>query len=110
MSMSANTATPNQVPDAAVLIERARALAPVLRARSADAEPLKQCPRETIDDMMAAGLHRVVQPKRYGGYGMDWDVLCESAMELGQGCGGQAWAVTVLCDHPCIAGMFSKHT
>ncbi len=95
-------------PDAETLVARARALIPALRARSAAAEKARQCPRETIDDLRAAGVTRVVQPRRYGGYGMDWDVLCRIAMELGQGCGGQAWAATVLADHPCLAGMFSK--
>lgn len=95
------------IPAAADLIARARALAPVLRSRSAEAEKAGQCPAETIADLRTAGITRIVQPKRYGGYGMDWDVLCEVAMELGAGCGGQAWACTVLSDHPCIAGMFS---
>lgn len=96
------------IPDPATLIARARALAPVLRSRAAEAEQAAQCPDETIADIKAAGITRIVQPRRYGGYGMDWDVLCEVVMELGAGCGGQAWACTVVADHPCIAGMFSK--
>ena len=96
------------IPSADTLIDRARALIPVLRGRSPAAEKARQCPVETIADVRAAGLFRIVQPRRYGGYGMDWDVLCKVAMELGQGCGGQAWAAVVLADHPCLAGMFSK--
>ena len=96
------------IPDAATLVARARALAPALRERSAAAEKARQCPPETIADMRAAGISRIVQPRRYGGYGMDWDVLCEAAMELGAGCGAQGWTITVLADHPCLAGMFSQ--
>ncbi|MCC2096180.1 MAG: hypothetical protein KDJ29_04780 [Hyphomicrobiales bacterium] len=96
------------IPEPAELIARARALAPLLRDRSQAAEKARQCPADTIADIKAAGITRIVQPRRYGGYGMDWDVLCEVAMELGAGCGGQAWACTVLSDHPCIAGMFSE--
>lgn len=107
-TMPLESIEPNAIPDAATMIARARALAPVLRARSAAAEKARQCPPETIADMRAAGINRIVQPRRYGGYGMDWDVLCKVAMELGAGCGAQGWTMTVLSDHPCLAGMFSK--
>jgi alkylation response protein AidB-like acyl-CoA dehydrogenase len=96
------------IPTPEQIVSSARALAPVLRSRSQAAELARQCPEETIADIRAAGITRIVQPRRFGGYGMDWDVLCEVAMELGAGCGGQAWACTVLSDHPCIAGMFSE--
>lgn len=95
------------VPEPADMIARARALIPSLRQRSAAAEKARQCPAETIADIRAAGITRIVQPKRFGGYGMDWDVLCETAMELGEGCGAQGWTATVLSDHPCLAGMFA---
>ena len=77
------------IPDPTEMIARARVLAPALRARSEAAEESRQCPAETIADFRAAGIPRIVQPHRYGGYGMDWDVLCEVAMELGAGCGAQ---------------------
>ena len=96
------------IPYPAEMIARAKALAPVLRCRSEAAERARQCPPETIADIRAAGITRIVQPRRYGGYGMDWEVLCEVAMELAQGCGAQAWTATVLSDHPCLAGMFSE--
>ena len=105
--MHARAARDVSIPEPRELVARARALAPVLRSRSAAAEKARQCPAETIADVRAAGINRVVQPRRYGGYGMDWDVLCEIAMELGAGCGGQAWAATVLSDHPCINRILS---
>ncbi len=106
--MPRESVQPNIVPDAATMLARARDLAPRLRARSAAAEKARQCPPETIADVRAAGISRIVQPRRYGGYGMDWDVLCEVAMELGAGCGAQGWTATVLSDHPCLAGMFNQ--
>ncbi len=96
------------IPGPAEMIACARALAPTLRARSQAAEQARQCPPETIADMRKSGIHRIVQPRRIGGYGMDWEVLCEVAMELGQGCGAQGWTATALSDHPCLARMFSE--
>lgn len=79
---------------------RARALVPTLAARSEKAEQLRRCPNETIADFTAARLLRVCQPKRYGGFELGYDVLCEMVQTLAQGCGSQAWVAMVLADNP----------
>ncbi len=53
------------------LIARARALTSALAERAAKAEQDRRVPHETIADMQAAGLFRVFQPRRWGGYEMD---------------------------------------
>ena len=82
------------------ILRRARALVPTLAARSEKAEQLRRCPDETIADFTAARLLRVCQPKRYGGYELGYDVLCEMVQTLAQGCGSQAWVAMVLADNP----------
>jgi alkylation response protein AidB-like acyl-CoA dehydrogenase len=93
-------------PDEATLLLRARALIPVLAERSARAEELRRVPDETIRDFVASGLTRIVQPARFGGYEMEWDVLCEVAMTLARGCMSQAWVAAVLAEHAWLAGLF----
>ncbi|HNT63892.1 MAG TPA: acyl-CoA dehydrogenase family protein, partial [Candidatus Desulfobacillus denitrificans] len=58
-------------PEAVELVERARAMAPRLaeRARAAEAEGM--VPVETVQEMKEAGLFRVLQPRRFGGYELD---------------------------------------
>ena len=84
------------------ILRRARMLVPKLAARSEKAEQLRRCPDETIADFTedSAGLLRVCQPKRYGGYDLGYDVLCEMVQTLAQGCGSQAWVAMVLADNP----------
>ena len=82
------------------ILRRARMLVPKLAARSENAEQLRRCPDETIADFTEAGLLRVCQPKRYGGYDLGYDVLCEMVQTLAQGCGSQAWVAMVLADNP----------
>ena len=82
------------------ILRRARMLVPKLAARSEKAEQLRRCPDETIADFTEAGLLRVCQPKRYGGYDLGYDVLCEMVQTLAQGCGSQAWVAMVLADNP----------
>jgi 3-hydroxy-9,10-secoandrosta-1,3,5(10)-triene-9,17-dione monooxygenase len=93
-------------PDRNAILVRARELIPTLNARSARAEELRRAPEETIADCVSAGLLRVVQPARFRGYELDWDVLCEMAMLLARGCSSQGWVVTVLAEHAWFAGLF----
>jgi 3-hydroxy-9,10-secoandrosta-1,3,5(10)-triene-9,17-dione monooxygenase len=58
-------------PSPAELIARARAMIPLLAERAAKAEEARSLPKETIADMQAAGLFRVLQPRRWGGHEMD---------------------------------------
>ncbi len=88
------------------LLERAAALVPVLRARAAAAETLRHCPAETVADLHAAGLLRICQPARYGGYEHGWDVLCEVSQVLARGCASQAWVGNIYNDHTQMLGMF----
>ena len=88
------------------LIARAEALVPVLRARAAEAETLRRCPDETVADLGAAGLLRICQPARFGGYEHGWDVLCEVSQVLARGCGSQAWVGNIYNDHTQLLGMY----
>ncbi|HWG05525.1 MAG TPA: acyl-CoA dehydrogenase family protein [Beijerinckiaceae bacterium] len=90
-----------------MVLERAASLAPVLAARSAHCESLRRCPDETIDDYVNSGLLRICQPRRYGGYELGYDVLCEATETLAQGCGSQAWVHMVLADNPLKLSAFS---
>ena len=55
-------------PEAIELVARARALAPKLAERAREAERQGMVPVETVKEMQEAGLFRVLQPKRWGGY------------------------------------------
>ena len=95
-----NKAATNSYATREGILRRARMLVPKLAARSEKAEQLRRCPDETIADFTEAGLLRVCQPKRYGGYDLGYDVLCEMVQTLAQGCGSQAWVAMVLADNP----------
>ncbi len=78
-------------PTADELMARARALVPVLQERAQRCEDQRRVPEETIQDFERAGLLRMCQPARYGGYEMGWDVLCDLADVLAAADGSQAW-------------------
>jgi len=89
-----------------VLIERARAMVPALKARAESANAGACLPKETIREMKDAGFFRVLQPKRHGGYEMDPGVFYEIQMILAEACMSTAWVYGVVGVHPFQLGLF----
>ena len=86
-------------PQAQALIDRARALAPVLAQRAAQAERDGMLPRQSITDMVEAGFFKVLQPKRFGGFELDPRVFYSVQMALAEGCMATAWVYGVVGVH-----------
>jgi 3-hydroxy-9,10-secoandrosta-1,3,5(10)-triene-9,17-dione monooxygenase len=82
-------------PGTAVL-DRARALVPVLAARAAETERQRRVPDATIADFHRSGLFRVLQPKRFGGSELDFSVFARITRELARGCASSAWVYCVV--------------
>ena len=78
------------------ILERARALIPVLAARSGETESRRRVPDETIADFHNAGLFRVLQPARFGGLELSFDVFATITKELAHGCASSAWVYAVV--------------
>jgi resorcinol 4-hydroxylase (FADH2) len=78
------------------VVERARALIPILAARSAATVANRRVPDETIADFRRAGLFRVLQPARFGGLELDFSVFATITKELARGCASSAWVYAVI--------------
>lgn len=89
----------SQAPTEAQLLARARALTPVLRERAPRTEEARQLLPETLQDFVAAGFYRILQPARYGGYEMSPLTLFKVAMELAKGCPSSAWCMSLIAVH-----------
>ena len=69
------SATPAKgIPTGEELVQRARMLAPKLRARAVEAERARNIPLESVEEYIQAGLLRTIMPKRWGGYEHDHEV------------------------------------
>src|SRR5471032_2986902 len=87
----------DSIPSAADLVARAKALAPKLRERAVKAERDRNIPQESVEDYIGAGLIHTLQPKRWGGYEHDHEVMFDIAVELGKStCGSSAWCLNYL--------------
>src|SRR6516165_2381976 len=94
--------------DYPVLIARAKALIPQLRDRAARTEQLRRLPPETERDLHDAGLFRIVQPKRVGGFEFDYVALVDCAEIIGRADASVAWNLANLASHHWMLGMFDK--
>ena len=88
------------------LLARAEALIPVLRERAPRAEQLRRLPDETIADLHASGLFRLLQPARVGGSELPYRALYELTAVIGQGCGSTSWVLANLAAHHWLLGMW----
>jgi 3-hydroxy-9,10-secoandrosta-1,3,5(10)-triene-9,17-dione monooxygenase len=94
------------IPTEADLVERARALLPMLRERAAQTHEQGNVPVETMDALKRAGLFRIVRPKRYGGYEMHPAALYEVQMVLAEACMSTAWVQGLLAVHDFQLALF----
>jgi 3-hydroxy-9,10-secoandrosta-1,3,5(10)-triene-9,17-dione monooxygenase len=95
-------------PDFAELKARAWALVPTLRERAQKAEELRRLPDETIADLHASGLFRMLQPRRVGGSELPCRALVELGAIVAQGCGSTGWVLTNLASHHWMLGMWPQ--
>lgn len=95
-------------PSFEILKARARALVPALRARAGEAETLRRIPDQTIADLHASGLFRMLQPHRVGGSELPYRALIELGAILAEGCGSTSWVVTNLASHHWMLAMWPK--
>jgi 3-hydroxy-9,10-secoandrosta-1,3,5(10)-triene-9,17-dione monooxygenase len=95
-------------PSEAEILARARAMLPMLKARAAETEALRRLPDDMNRAFADAGFYKIMQPKRYGGYELEFGLQCELGAELGRACGSAAWVASITSCHPWIVGMFPK--
>jgi 3-hydroxy-9,10-secoandrosta-1,3,5(10)-triene-9,17-dione monooxygenase len=90
------------------LLRRATDLVPIFKSRAARTEELRQVPPESVQDLLASGLIRIGNPRRYGGHDVEVDTAFEAAFELGRGCGSTAWCYALWTAHNWWLGHFPE--
>lgn len=94
------------IPTGQEMVARAHALGPKLRERAPEGEKLRRIPDATIADLHEAGLFKMMQPARFGGYELHPRYMSEVQIALGQYCTSTAWVFGVLSVHSWQLGLF----
>ena len=96
------------MPDHAQLVARAASLVPTLRARAAEAEQFRRLPDANVAELRSAGLFKVLQPRRCGGFEMSLHTHIDTVAEIARGCGSTAWCMGVIHAHSWLLGSFPQ--
>ena len=88
------------------VLASARSLVPALKARAEEATRNRCVPVATIEDFQRTRLIRIGQPARFGGFELDWEVLCEVSEILAEADGSQAWIQGIMANHAHMLGTF----
>ncbi|MEV4932362.1 flavin-dependent monooxygenase [Sphingobium sp. LMA1-1-1.1] len=93
------------IPSVEQLVDRTHALIPLLRERAAEDEANRTVNPDTVRRMNEAGLFRVLQPRRWGGYELGQRAFAEVQIALGEGDMSVAWIYGVIGLHSLHIGL-----
>jgi alkylation response protein AidB-like acyl-CoA dehydrogenase len=106
--MSTTEAAATAVPTADELLARIRELQPLIEKNAALGEQERRVPEETIRALTAAGVFKIAQPLRYGGYQTSVRTMLDVSAEIAEADGGTAWVVALCNVCAWLTGLFSE--
>jgi alkylation response protein AidB-like acyl-CoA dehydrogenase len=96
------------MPSATELVDRVRELQPLLADNAAKGELDRRVVEESITALTEAGIFRIAQPKRYGGYETSMRTMLDVSAAVAEADGGTAWVVTLCNVCAWLVGLFSE--
>jgi len=97
-------ATPSQ----AQILERVRAIAPLLEENAAEGEAAGRVMEASITALTDAGAFKIAQPRRYGGYETSVRTMLEVSAAVAEADGGTAWVVASCNACAWLTGLFPE--
>ena len=88
------------------LVERARALAPLLYEKSDETERQRCISPEVIEVMRESEIFRLLLPNRFGGLEHDLNTLVRIVCELSAACGSSGWVGSLMMIHQWLCAQF----
>ncbi|MGH8217999.1 MAG: acyl-CoA dehydrogenase family protein [Steroidobacteraceae bacterium] len=88
--------------DAQTLIARAKALVPLLREQQDEADRRGHYCDAVHQELLKAGLYRILQPKMFGGHEHDIGTLLAVVTEISRGHPSSGWCFTLASSHSLI--------
>ncbi len=102
----AATATDADIPGVAELLRRAEEISVIARERAMETEKARRVSADLIEQIRKAGLFRVMQPRRYGGFEYGYDVFVEAVSAIASGDGSTGWVYSLGAVHSWMVACF----
>lgn len=90
------------------LLDRAIALQPGFRQRRDETRALRRVPDESIADLKRAGLFKIMQPSRFGGFEMSPKHFYDAVFEVSRACPSTGWVLSVVGVHNWQLGLLDE--
>ncbi|HEV3111171.1 MAG TPA: acyl-CoA dehydrogenase family protein [Candidatus Binataceae bacterium] len=90
------------------IMRRVAAISPVLERNARACDAARQVMPESIAAMMEAGMFRISQPARNGGYELGPRTLADAVTALSQACPSSGWVLMVAGAHHWCMGSFPE--
>jgi alkylation response protein AidB-like acyl-CoA dehydrogenase len=91
--------------DRAEILRRVAAISPALERNSRACDDARQVVPESMHAMVEAGMFRIPQPARVGGYELSLRTLADAVTGLSQACPSSGWVLMVMgAHHWCMGG------
>ncbi|MDC3725830.1 hydroxylase [Rhodococcus rhodochrous] len=88
------------------VLDAVRDLIPGIAARAAETDRLGRVPDGTVRELVAAGVFRMLQPRRYGGFETEPARFFEVVRTISAACGSTGWIASVVGVHPWHLALF----
>jgi alkylation response protein AidB-like acyl-CoA dehydrogenase len=95
--------------DTTALFEAVRALAPALSARSAEIEAQRRIPPDLLNQLIEAGLFRMLTPRTHGGLEIDLPASMEIIEMVAAADGAAGWTVMIGSETPMLLALLPRH-
>ena len=103
-----NTAGSSQTPTKQEIIDRIRGIVPSFRNRAEATEEARRIPEQSVQELLDAGVARILIPPRFGGYGLGLDTWFEVVREISKADASHGWCASLMIHHPHCIGQFSE--
>ncbi|MFD8566872.1 3-hydroxy-9,10-secoandrosta-1,3,5(10)-triene-9,17-dione monooxygenase oxygenase subunit [Streptomyces sp. NPDC059639] len=90
------------------VLQSVRSLLPALAERAVAADEARRIPGDTIRDLTAAGVFRMLQPRRHGGLEADPVDFYKVVRTISAVCCSTGWVASVLGVHPWQLALFPE--
>jgi alkylation response protein AidB-like acyl-CoA dehydrogenase len=81
------------------LLERVRAVTPLIRERAFEAERQRKPDDDVIEALKDTGVFRSFVPKRFGGYEIGMDLYVDLGVCVSEACASTGWITTFYMEH-----------
>src|SRR3977135_141220 len=88
------------------IVDRFRAIALGFAGRAEAAERARKIPSESVQEMLAAGLARILVPSRFDGYGLDFDTWFDVVLEISKVDASHGWRGNPIIHPAHLFGQF----